>query len=215
MSSGPADSFPDDAEDVQDVQDVQIGLRERKKRRMREQLKSTALSEFAARGYERVTVEEIAHTCDVSPRTFYRYFPTKEHVLLEQSALQMDVVALALRARPADESPAQALQRALLAAAALGADTRFHALDHLRILRTVPAVLHTIQARSVHSATTALAERMGVPGADLEARVIASALMAANRVALTAWLDSDGRVPLVDLVEEAFEALPDPYPCLP
>jgi AcrR family transcriptional regulator len=192
-------------------EDGEVGLRERKKRRMREQLKSTALTEFAARGYEQVTVEEIAHTCEVSPRTFYRYFPTKEHILLEQNTLQIESVAAALTARPAGESPAQALQRAILINTAMGADSRFQVLDHVRILRTVPGVLHTIQARTVRSATDALAKRMGVSPSDLEARVIAAAVMAANRAALVAWLDCDGETSLLDLVTQAFAALPEPY----
>jgi AcrR family transcriptional regulator len=201
MPAGPFDT-PDDGE---------VGLRERKKRRMREQLKTTALAEFVARGYEQVTVEEIAHHCDVSPRTFYRYFPTKEHVLLEQSTLRMESVAATLAGRPARESPAQALQRALLINTTIGNESRPHVIDHLRILRTVPTVLHAIQARTVKSATEALAKRMGVPATDLEARVIAGAVMAADRAALLAWLDAEGEMPLIDVVTQAFAALPEPY----
>jgi AcrR family transcriptional regulator len=192
-------------------EDCEVGLRERKKRRMREQLKSTALTEFAARGYECVTVEEIAHTCDVSPRTFYRYFPTKEHILLELGTLQQESMVATLAARPPQESPSQALQRAILINTALGINNRFPVIDQLRILRTVPTVLHTIQARTVTSVTRTLADRMGVPPTDLEVRVITGAVMAAHRAALVAWLHANGELPLVDLVAQAFAALPEPY----
>ena len=79
------------------------GWRERKKRLTRDELQRTAIEMFRARGYEDVTVEEIAAAAAVSPRTFYRYFPAKEDLVLGSLDELTDGIVAALAARPPDE----------------------------------------------------------------------------------------------------------------
>src|ERR1051326_4996766 len=86
------------------------GLRERKKARTRAAIREHALRLFRANGYQRTTVEQIAAAAEVSPSTFFRYFPTKEDVVLQDD---MDTRMIeALERQPADLSPLSAVRAA-------------------------------------------------------------------------------------------------------
>jgi len=87
------------------------GLRERKKAKTREAIQEHALRLFAERGYEATTIADITDAAEVSPSTFFRYFPTKEDVALYDA---LDPILLAeLAAQPAELSPVGALRAAI------------------------------------------------------------------------------------------------------
>ena len=89
----------------------QPGLRERKKARTRAAIREHALRLFREQGYGATRVEQIAEAAEVSPATFYRYFPTKEDVVLQDD---LDVLTLeALEAQPAGLSPLAAVRGAV------------------------------------------------------------------------------------------------------
>ena len=100
------------------------GLRERKKVATRLALHAAALQLVAERGLEHVSVDDIAERADVSPRTFFNYFPTKDDAVLglDPDAGRQQVESLL--ARPAGESPIESL-RAVARAQAAGL-TRYH-----------------------------------------------------------------------------------------
>ena len=92
------------------------GLRERKKARTRAAIREHALRLFREQGYPATTVEQIADAAEVSPATFFRYFPTKEDVVLQDD---FDIVTLAaLEAQPAGLSPIAAFRAAAAASSA-------------------------------------------------------------------------------------------------
>src|SRR5664280_2079930 len=94
------------------------GLRERNKLRRREQITEAALRLFAERGFDGATIDEIAAAADVSRRTFFRYFARKEDVILDWKRRTADELREALAARPASETPLDAVHRALATVAA-------------------------------------------------------------------------------------------------
>jgi len=89
------------------------GLRERKKRRTRQQISDVATTLFLVRGFDRVKVSEVAEIVGVSEKTVYNYFPTKESLVLDRADEGVARLVAALREREAGESPTSAVLRAL------------------------------------------------------------------------------------------------------
>jgi len=89
------------------------GLRERKKRRTRQQISDVATTLFVVRGFDHVKVSEIAETVGVSEKTVYNYFPTKESLVFDRTDETIERLTAALRGRGAGESPTRAVLRAL------------------------------------------------------------------------------------------------------
>ncbi|MER6503027.1 TetR family transcriptional regulator [Streptomyces sp. NPDC001455] len=91
-------------------------MRERKKRRTRDALLHAALDLFTTQGYEQTTVDEIVDAVEVSQRTFFRYFASKEEVAFAIQELVESHFLSELRRRPASEAPFEAIRRAVLCA---------------------------------------------------------------------------------------------------
>ena len=167
------------------------GLRERKKARTRAAIREHALRLFREQGYDNTTVEQIAEAAEVSPSTFFRYFPTKEDVVLQDDMdlLWMDVY----RAQPPDLGPIAALRTSVRTAFANLGEAELGELRETMALATaVPAV----QARMLEelASTTqriaeAVAERYGKSTSDFEVQVLAGAVVG---VAMAAWSDQPG-----------------------
>src|ERR1044072_1761281 len=90
------------------------GLRERKKQRTRDALLRAALELFTTQGYEDTTVDEIAEAAEVSQRTFFRYFAGKEDAAFAVQEIAHTQFLAAVRERPCDEAPLEALRNAVL-----------------------------------------------------------------------------------------------------
>ena len=88
----------------------EIGLRERKKQRTREQIVERAMALFDERGFEHVTIAEIAAAADIAPRTFFAYFPSKEDVLFRDFQAVFASMEARMDARPAGESTLEVLR---------------------------------------------------------------------------------------------------------
>jgi AcrR family transcriptional regulator len=189
---------------------VTSGLRERKKLATRVALHEAALRLVAERGLEHVSVDAIAERADVSPRTFFNYFPSKDDAVLGLDPGATDRMTRELLARPAAESPVQAL-RAVAAeqAAEMAEDTELWPL-RLRVIESHPALLGRLAAsfgQSERAMTAAIAARTGTTPDDLYPQLLAGVSAAAIRSALHRWLATDFTASLPDLVDEAWDVL--------
>jgi AcrR family transcriptional regulator len=170
---------------------TEMGLRERKKAQTRRLIADTAWRLFADRGFERVTVAEVAREAQVAVATVFNYFPTKEDLFFFRlEAFGTDLVG-AVAGRAAGEPALAAFRRQLLGAGGLLAQVEAgddQALERLRTMNRVIAASPALQAREqqafAHTAA-ALADRLaadtGAAPGDLDAQVAANALVGVQR----------------------------------
>ncbi len=194
---------------------VPLDRRERRKRQTRRALQAAAVRLFAERGFEATTIGDITDAVDVGRRTFFRYFATKEDVLLPHNPDVLDRVREALAARPGDE-PIEASLRAVIEAI-LGAEEyapeekRELILLRAELMATTPSLVARsleLQAEWETVIAEAIAVRRGVDAAtDVRSRLVAASVVATLRVALDVWVARGGDVSVATLVGEGLEAL--------
>jgi AcrR family transcriptional regulator len=174
------------------------GLRERKKAKTRAAIQHHALRLFAKQGYHATTIEQIADAAEVSQSTFFRYFPTKEDVVLHD---ELDPRMIeSLRAQPPELSPLAALRRTLrevfdeLTEAEAARELQRHELA-----RSVPELrARTLDqyASGLDMLSEAIAERLGRPADDITVRALAGAVIGVGMAVILA-----GEDPSPDYVE--------------
>jgi AcrR family transcriptional regulator len=158
--------------------DRPVGLRERKKAKTRAAIREHALRLFREHGYGGTTVEQIAEVAEVSPATFYRYFPTKEDVVLQDD---FDVLTMdAFEAQPRTLSPIAAVRAAM---AETLASLTPEELDRFRESTALTLAIPEVRARAldefsrtIQAMAEALARRAGRPADDFAARNLAGAI---------------------------------------
>jgi AcrR family transcriptional regulator len=194
------------------AQAAQEGLRERKKARTRASIREHALRLFRGQGYQATTVEQIAAAAEVSPSTFFRYFPTKEDVVLQDD---LDVRFIeALERQPAGLAPLAAVR----AATRQAFDSYTEAdLDLIRQTTALMMTVPELRARAVDEFVRtmlvtgeALARRSGRPADDLAVRTAAGAIvgvMMSITIPWEGWTDGDTAGGMFQRVDEALAFL--------
>jgi AcrR family transcriptional regulator len=191
------------------------GLRERKKHRTRATLIDVAMALCLKNGYENTTVEQIAAAADVSPRTFSRYFATKDAVFLTLIEDYAHEVAIEFEKVPTDVGPLEAMRQAhvaVLTRVSAGHVGRLSTDRIILMLRVInaSATLRKAAFEFRHDVTEAiLAKRMGVDLDDRKARLV-SVIFSATIVTACGDLIADtdtvqlGPTVMVDRLNEAF-----------
>jgi AcrR family transcriptional regulator len=185
------------------------GLRERKKLRTRETIQREAMRLFAEQGYDATTIEQIAAAAEVSPSTFFNYFPTKEDVVLSDD--YDPVFAAAFLQRPVDEPLGVAFRRTLTETLA-GLLERDHdvVLTRTRLVLDVPSLRARVwedMERSQALIRALIAERYGRDPDDFDLRVTAGALFGAFYEAGREWARHGGRDDLLELFDRALDVV--------
>ena len=178
-------------------------LRARKKRRSREEIRRTALRVFLARGYEETTVDALAEEMLVSRRTIFRYFETKDEIVLgaEREAIERSRGATAL-IPPGTPLP-EAVERSLSLMSADYAERRDELVMIARLVERSPVLAggYAQILREMEASIRAGAQGwLGCGPGDLRPRLLAAAIIAAQRLAWETWLADDGATHLPSLL---------------
>jgi len=185
------------------------GLRERKKAKTRRSIQEHALRLIAERGYDGTTVEQIAEAAEVSPSTFFRYFPTKEDVILRDD--YDPILVEALLRQPPELAPIPALRAALRAVfGTVYAEARDELYRRTRLQMDVPALRARLMQQQLETFQTfagAMAARTGREPTDPDVRAFAGAFMGVAMAAVMQWMESGGKDELPDLIDAALARL--------
>jgi AcrR family transcriptional regulator len=186
-----------------------MAMAERKRQLVRDELTEAALKLLVQQGFEETTIHQIVCAAGVSRRTFFRYFRSKEDVIIEFLGHLGTKFNDALAARPDSEEPAVALREAF----AVFTDTYHHNPEKtIRLarltLRTPALMARYLERQTEWRADTSaeLARRMKVdPATDLRPTLTAAVGFAAFDTAMASWVDNDGDQELNALLDKAFQ----------
>ena len=186
-------------------------LRERTRAAMRAEVSEVAFRLFAERGFDNTTVEQIAAEAGLSRTTFFRYFGTKDEVVLGKMCEIGHEIAAALAARPERERPWDSLRRAFDVITQIDAGEPGQSLSLMRLLNDACALM-TRQWDKTQGWQSMLVPEIsrrlgGGPAGDLRARALVGSAIACRDAAADAWTAGDGTPPLSMLLDQAMGAL--------
>ena len=194
------------------ARDSRGGLRELTRRTVRAEIARKATELFLQQGFDETTVEEIAAAVGTSGRNVFRYFPTKEDMVLAGMLEQGDGVASALVARPAGEAAWGALRRAFDECVTDSRDDDGLALARATMVATTPSLRAASLYRRdewIDLLYPHVLRRVHGPRGyrELRARAIVSAALGCLHTAVDGWTKSAGKKRLDVLLDEAFDAV--------
>jgi AcrR family transcriptional regulator len=199
---------------VQQITPPDLGRRQRKKQRTRDALIEAAMELFAAKGYDRTAVHEITDAVDVSERTFFRYFASKEDLVLSFARDGMTAFAQALAGRPPKEEPLTAARNAFQISLRERHASTGGVPSYLSVMRLIDAtpVLLAAHLRYIHDhddeIIQVLARREGLDLAtDRRPRVLAAVIGSLVFLANRDWRAGDDQSP--EAMSAAFDAYAD------
>ncbi|MEU1517397.1 TetR family transcriptional regulator [Streptomyces sp. NPDC005811] len=187
----------------------QLGLRERKKIKTREAIRTATYALITEQGYDATTIDQIAERAEVSPSTVFRYFPTKEDIVLTDE--YDPILVEELRRRPADEPWPESLRYVMREAIRTGVEGDAEvARLRTHLMVQVPAVRsRMMESMSVtgRMLCTAIAERTGRDPGSLEVRVYAMSLIGGLMETSLYWAENGHQDDFVTLVDRTLGVL--------
>ncbi|MFJ2158062.1 TetR family transcriptional regulator [Streptomyces sp. NPDC087856] len=188
---------------------AQTRIRDIARNAIRDELAQVALDRFRRDGFDNVTFDDLAAAAGVSRSTVLRYFGSKEEVVLGVFGPLSDEMSQALVDRPLDENDWTALRRSLDPVVEYLTRNLTETIDLLRLIHATPALCTGLREKSVtwHPVLTEVLTQRGSETPVVIAHVRVAAALDCLTIALNVWADSDGRLALTDILDEAFTAL--------
>jgi AcrR family transcriptional regulator len=185
-----------------------MGLRERKKQETRAALADAALRLARAKGPDNVTVEEIAEAADVSVRTFFNYFPHKEHAIIGRDPETVERAVERIKGAPEGESPLTTMWFVIAELVdVLESDGQLS--ERGEVIMSSPSLVHQVMTASLDDErrlTAALAERLGEPEGSVRVALLVGSVGAACRVVM-GLRKANPDTPVRELLTESFQLL--------
>jgi AcrR family transcriptional regulator len=185
----------------------EVGWREQKKQRTRDRLVEAAFALFAERGYDNVSTAEIAAQAEVSERTFFRYFPTKEEVIFPEAEEQRRHVDELVANLPDTMSLVEGLREALRTLSHEFEQAKEMQFARAQLVASTPSLQTSVLLREqqwVQSFADAIAARLDLdPEADLRPELTAAVIVSAFRVVMSRWIQSGGRGDINQMLDQA------------
>jgi AcrR family transcriptional regulator len=185
-------------------------LSERRRRLLRDELGRVAIQLFVERGFDSVTVDDIAAAAGSSPRTFFRYFATKDEVVLDYERKLIERLLVAVRSRPPEEGAVEALRHAYIETSHVEPAERERVLQLGRVLENAPALRARVTGeRITEDAALAelLAERLNTRPDDAQVRVIITSMGAVAEKEFRTWVRRGGKGDPAKQISEALALL--------
>ncbi|MEW2485942.1 TetR family transcriptional regulator [Streptomyces sp. NPDC048411] len=186
-----------------------LGLRERKKLKTRIAIRRATYRLISEQGYDATTIEQIAEAAEVSPSTVFRYFATKEDIVLTDE--YDPIMEAALRNRPADEPPLESLRFIITTAlTAFLASEEEELRQRTRLMVEVSAIRARMTETMSDTAKVlaqALADRSGRSPDALEVRVFIAAVLGALREVTLYWGEHGQEGDLIAMINQALDTL--------
>ena len=185
-----------------------VGVRERKKRATRAQLEEAAFNLFARQGYDATTVDEISEAAQVSPRTFFRYFATKEDVVFGDIDGDLDQLRAAMQHGPGEDG--DVVRDGLLGFSRRLDDKRDDVLSRRQLIADNPALqgrVLCLEHEWAAAMADVLAARAGKGTPTFEQQVLASCAIGALSAAVQAWHSAGADEPLASYTVRALDTV--------
>ncbi|NKQ28734.1 TetR family transcriptional regulator [Streptomyces galbus] len=189
----------------------EVTLAQRKRQLVSDELSEAALQLLALKGFDAVTVDEIAATAGVSKRTFFRYFASKEDVVVRFLTGMGTDMRAALASRPLGERPSASLRHTVWVSMAACADHGDRALRVVHLILRTPALRARFLERQDQwrdDLAAELAQRLGIDsGTHLYPQLAAGMALTAFDAVLQRWSGSEGAEDPADLTDRAFATI--------
>ncbi|MGE0058134.1 MAG: TetR family transcriptional regulator [Dehalococcoidia bacterium] len=187
----------------------ETSLRKRHLDRTRQSIIEAAYELFHERGFAATTVDDIAERADVAPRTFFRYFPTKESVLFSHQG-KLQAIRERLAERPLDEPIGESLIAVMLSLGSENAMDQRYAELICRLSSENDSLIKAQRREMMELFTEGLvevaSERTGIPANDVRLQATVGSLMACIAAAISCWFDNGAEGELRPYIEEALTA---------